>query len=92
VEHFASPVTDANEPITEMVVNSIITNLTPGQKVQSGRAFVAGRAWDGGRGIAGVDVSADGGQRGAAPRWAPITADFPSAASVSRLRRPSAAG
>src|SRR6266496_3104313 len=63
VEHFASQVTDANEPITEMVVNSIITNLTPGQRVPVRRAFVVkGVARDGGRGIAGVDVSADGGQ------------------------------
>src|SRR6266487_3241492 len=63
VEHFASQMTDANEPITEMVVNSIITNLTPGQRVPVGRPFVVkGIAWDGGRGITGVDVSADGGQ------------------------------
>src|SRR5438552_3490025 len=58
VEHFASQMTDANEPITEMVVNSIITNLTPGQKVPIRRAFVVkGVAWDGGRGITGVEVS-----------------------------------
>jgi len=63
VEHFASQMTDANEPITEMVVNSIITNITAGQNVRVGRAFVVkGIAWDGGRGIAGVEISADGGQ------------------------------
>jgi hypothetical protein len=55
--------TDANEPITEMVVNSIITNVASGQQVAVGRAFdVRGLAWDGGRGIAGVDVSIDGGR------------------------------
>jgi DMSO/TMAO reductase YedYZ molybdopterin-dependent catalytic subunit len=63
VEHFASQMTDANEPITEMVVNSLITNVTPGQAVAVGRAFeVKGVAWDGGRGIASVDVSTDSGR------------------------------
>jgi DMSO/TMAO reductase YedYZ molybdopterin-dependent catalytic subunit len=63
MEHFGSQMTDANEPITEMVVNSIITNVAPGQEVPVGRAFeVKGVAWDGGRGIATVDVSADGGR------------------------------
>ena len=63
VEHFASQMTEANEPITEMVVNSIITNVAAGQQVPVGRAFeVRGVAWDGGRGIAGVDVSVDGGR------------------------------
>src|SRR5205823_11478490 len=33
VEHFASQMTEANEPITEMVVNSIVTNIVPGQQV-----------------------------------------------------------
>jgi DMSO/TMAO reductase YedYZ molybdopterin-dependent catalytic subunit len=63
VEHFASQMTDANEPITEMVVNSLITNITPGQDVPVGRAFeIKGVAWDGGRGVTNVDVSADGGR------------------------------
>jgi hypothetical protein len=63
VEHFASQMTDANEPITEMVVNPIITNITAGQEIPVGRAFeIKGIAWDGGRGIVGVDVSADGGR------------------------------
>jgi DMSO/TMAO reductase YedYZ molybdopterin-dependent catalytic subunit len=63
VEHFASQMTEANEPITEIVVNSIMTNVMPGQEVAVGRAFeVKGMAWDGGRGIANVDVSLDGGR------------------------------
>jgi len=63
IDHFGSQLTDANEPITEMVVNSLITNIEPGQQVPVGRPFeVKGIAWDGGRGIAGVDVSADGGR------------------------------
>ncbi|HTS23403.1 MAG TPA: molybdopterin-dependent oxidoreductase [Casimicrobiaceae bacterium] len=62
-EHFASQMTEANEPITEMVVNSLITNVSPGQQVTAGRPFeVRGIAWDGGRGIAGVEVSIDGGR------------------------------
>jgi DMSO/TMAO reductase YedYZ molybdopterin-dependent catalytic subunit len=63
VEHFASQMTEANEPITEILVNSLITNLTPGQEVAVGHTFeVKGLAWDGGRGIANVDVSLDGGR------------------------------
>src|SRR6478752_4383762 len=63
IDHFGSQVTDVNEPITEMVVNSLITNIESGQQVPVGRPFeVKGIAWDGGRGIASVDVSADGGR------------------------------
>jgi sulfite dehydrogenase (cytochrome) subunit A len=63
IDHFATQMTDVNEPITEIVVNSLIANLISGQQVAVGRAFdVKGVAWDGGRGIAQVDVSADGGR------------------------------
>jgi len=63
IDHFTTQMTDVNEPITEMVVNSLIANLTSGQRVTVGQPFVVkGMAWDGGRGIAQVDVSADGGQ------------------------------
>ena len=63
IDHFASQMTEANEPITEMVVNSLIANVTSGQQVSVGRPFdVKGVAWDGGRGIAQVDVSVDGGR------------------------------
>lgn len=63
VEHFASQVTEVNEPITEILVNSIITNVAVGQEVAAGSAFEAkGVAWDSGRGIVSVDVSADGGR------------------------------
>jgi DMSO/TMAO reductase YedYZ molybdopterin-dependent catalytic subunit len=63
IDHFATQVTEVNEPITEMVVNSIIANLVSGQQVAVGRAFeVKGVAWDGGRGISQVDISADGGR------------------------------
>jgi len=40
-----------------------VTNIVPGQQVAVGRAFeVRGIAWDGGRGIANVDMSVDGGR------------------------------
>jgi len=63
IDHFASQLFVANAPITEMVVNSLIANVTSGQQVSVGRPFdVKGVAWDGGRGIAQVDVSVDGGR------------------------------
>ncbi len=49
-------------PITEMVVNSLITNLDDGQQLARGQTTeVRGVAWDGGHGIAKVEVSTDGG-------------------------------
>jgi len=59
---FASQVGQANEPITTMVVNSLITSLSSGQKIRRGKTIVVkGLAWDGGSGIARVEVSIDGG-------------------------------
>ena len=59
---FASQVKEANEPVTTMVVNSLITSLQAGQRLERGRPIeVRGIAWDGGAGIARVDVSVDGG-------------------------------
>jgi hypothetical protein len=50
-------------PITEMVVNSLITSLANGQRFRLGQAIdVRGIAWDGGHGITKVEVSTDGGQ------------------------------
>jgi DMSO/TMAO reductase YedYZ molybdopterin-dependent catalytic subunit len=52
-----------NTPITETVVNSLITNLEPNQKIRAGQwTEVRGIAWDGGRGIRLVEVSTDGGR------------------------------
>jgi len=63
VDRFLSQETEVNTPITEMVVNSLITNLAPGQRVKAGQPLVvAGVSWDGGYGIARVEVSADGGE------------------------------
>jgi DMSO/TMAO reductase YedYZ molybdopterin-dependent catalytic subunit len=63
VDRFISQETDANTPITEMVVNSLITNLTDGASVSKDKPVeVKGIAWDSGYGIQTVEVSADGGQ------------------------------
>lgn len=51
-----------NTPITEMVVNSLITTPSEGAKLKSGKTAVSGIAWDGGSGIKSVEVSADGGK------------------------------
>src|SRR5664279_4156079 len=51
-----------NTPITEMVVNSLITSHRDGAQVKAGKVAVSGMAWDGGYGIRSVQVSADGGK------------------------------
>ena len=63
VDRFLSQETEINTPITEMVVSSLITNLQDGAVLPAGKpAVVRGVAWDGGYGIADVQVSIDGGQ------------------------------
>jgi DMSO/TMAO reductase YedYZ molybdopterin-dependent catalytic subunit len=63
IDRFVSQETDVNTPITEMVVNSLMTNVMNAQSLSIGRPFdVTGIAWDGGYGIARVEVSVDGGQ------------------------------
>jgi DMSO/TMAO reductase YedYZ molybdopterin-dependent catalytic subunit len=62
VARFTSQETAANTPITEMVVNSLITSHPDGAKVKAGRVSVSGIAWDGGYGIRSVDISTDGGK------------------------------
>jgi DMSO/TMAO reductase YedYZ molybdopterin-dependent catalytic subunit len=57
---FGSQLYAPNEPITKMVVNSLITSLKSGQRVPRGQPIaVKGVAWDGGSGIAKVEVSGD---------------------------------
>jgi len=59
---FQSQVAAANEPITSMVVNSLITSLRSGQQIARGKPLeVKGVAWDGGAGIARVEVTTDSG-------------------------------
>ena len=63
IDRFISQETDVNTPITEIVVNSLITSLSAGQKIPLGSPVnVTGVAWDGGYGIARVDVLTDNGR------------------------------
>lgn len=63
VDRFTTQETAENTPITEIVVNSLITNVTDGQKVKAGAPVVVkGMAWDAGYGVRGVDVTVDGGR------------------------------
>ena len=67
VARFISQETAANTPITEMVVNSLITTHLDGAAVTAGtRANIGGIAWDGGYGIRTVEVSTNGGKTWAA--------------------------
>lgn len=63
VDRFLSQETDANMPITEMVVNSLIISPSEGQRFKRGQPItVTGIAWDGGYGIQRVEVTTDGGK------------------------------
>jgi hypothetical protein len=61
VARFASQDTAVNTPITEMMVNSLITSHSEGAEVKAGNTL-AGIAWDGGYGIRSVEISNDGGK------------------------------
>ena len=61
-DRFVSQENAANTPITEIVVNSLITSHRDGAKVKAGKVTVSGMAWDGGYGIRTVQVSTDGGK------------------------------
>lgn len=64
VEHFQSQMTETSEPITEIMVNSVIAAPAEGQRLAAGNTVqVRGVAWDGGFGIDQVTVSTDGGRR-----------------------------
>ena len=63
VARFISQETPTNTPITEMVVNSLITSHADGAAVAADtRVTLGGVAWDGGYGIRGVEVSTDHGR------------------------------
>jgi hypothetical protein len=62
VDRFVTQESADTVPVTEIVVNSLITSLADGQRTRAGDPVtVSGIAWDGGYGIRGVDVSTDGG-------------------------------
>ena len=63
VDRFLTQEAEASTPITEMVVNSVITSPREGQVVRSGQPVeVTGIAWDNGAGIQTVEVSSDDGR------------------------------
>jgi sulfite dehydrogenase len=58
---FKSQLYSPNEPITTMVVNSLVTSLRNGQQLARGKPVeVKGIAFDGGSGIEKVEISGDG--------------------------------
>jgi DMSO/TMAO reductase YedYZ molybdopterin-dependent catalytic subunit len=62
VARFASQETAVNTPITEMVVNSLLTSHADGTTVKAGgNVTIGGLAWDAGYGIHAVEISTDGG-------------------------------
>ncbi len=57
---FRSQLYAPNEPITGIVVNSLVTSIKSGQQIARGKPVpVKGIAWDGGAGIDRVEVSTD---------------------------------
>jgi len=62
VARFISQENATTTPITEMVVNSLITSHADGASVAAGTVTVGGIAWDGGYGIRAVEMSTDGGK------------------------------
>jgi DMSO/TMAO reductase YedYZ molybdopterin-dependent catalytic subunit len=68
VARFTSQETATNTPITEIVINSLITSHRDGDKIKRGNTTISGMAWDGGYGVNKVEVSTDGGKT-----WASAT-------------------
>lgn len=65
---FTSQEDASTAPITEIVVNSLITSHDDGARVSAGGFTVEGVAWDRGHGIRSVEISFDGGLA-----WVPAT-------------------
>jgi DMSO/TMAO reductase YedYZ molybdopterin-dependent catalytic subunit len=63
VSRFATQDSATNTPITEMMVNSLITSHPDGAVLKPGDTTVGGVAWDGGYGIRTVELSTDEGRR-----------------------------
>jgi DMSO/TMAO reductase YedYZ molybdopterin-dependent catalytic subunit len=62
-QRFVSQESPANTPITEIMVNSLITSPLGGAEVKAGdMVTIGGIAWDAGFGISIVEVSQDGGK------------------------------
>jgi DMSO/TMAO reductase YedYZ molybdopterin-dependent catalytic subunit len=66
---FASQENSTNTPITEILVNSLITSHLDGANVKGGGSIgIGGVAWDGGYGVRSVEISTDEGRS-----WLPAT-------------------
>jgi DMSO/TMAO reductase YedYZ molybdopterin-dependent catalytic subunit len=66
---FASQENAQTTPITEILINSLVTSHVNGDRLERGRpAELAGWAWDGGSGISAVEISLDEGRS-----WRPAT-------------------
>jgi DMSO/TMAO reductase YedYZ molybdopterin-dependent catalytic subunit len=80
---FASQENEQTTPITEILINSLVTSHTQGERLARGRpAEIAGWAWDGGSGISTVEISLDEGQS-----WRPAQlSEAPSAYSWRGFR------
>jgi DMSO/TMAO reductase YedYZ molybdopterin-dependent catalytic subunit len=62
-DRFVTQENETTTPITEIVVNSVITSHTDGARVTRGQPLtLKGVAWDSGAGIRRVEVSRDGGR------------------------------
>jgi DMSO/TMAO reductase YedYZ molybdopterin-dependent catalytic subunit len=60
---FTSQETAETTPVTELMVNSLITSPVSGARLRrNAHVELAGKAWDAGAGIEGVEVSVDGGR------------------------------
>lgn len=68
---FTSQETAETTPITEILINSLVTSHAGGERLARGqRAELSGWAWDGGSGVSAVEVSVDDGQS-----WRPALLD-----------------
>ena len=70
---------DQTSPITEILLNSLVTNLTDGARVPAAGFSVEGIAWDSGHGIRTVELSTDAAPRGKRHSSGTITAGSRSA-------------
>ena len=60
---WASQENETTTPVSEIIVNSMITNVEEGRPIRKGApTLIKGLAWDGGHGIEKVEVSSDGGK------------------------------
>lgn len=58
---FPTQDTEANRPITDIVINALATSHADGAQVRGSGFTLAGQAWDNGAGIDRVEVSTNGG-------------------------------